>query len=167
MNLIFPKYLTREIAKNAVFFVSQSVYQQNSPLASLITTRGCHIVVLVPAISDELDRTHYCLDDMSRAFILHEESILKDGWKHAYDEIARSKAVQLWDDRAEKPHLLFGGDTPYWGGVKRDGIVVACSGFYPWIDKVVSGMIADTIIGLARDAYERERAENLDADFVE
>ena len=83
----------------------------------------------------------------------------------------RCKAVQLWtgcnDGRAGVvPHLLFPGYTPYWGGVKRDGIVVACSGVQPWFDRMISGIVADTIIALAHDAYENDEERKSGVDFL-
>src|SRR3989338_7336273 len=70
----------------------------------------------------------------------------------------KRKELQLWhdrnDDRSEIiPHLLFPGDAPFWGGAKRRGIVVACSGIQPWLDKLVSGMVADLIVAIAYNAW--------------
>jgi len=52
------------------------------------------------------------------------------------------------------------------GGVKRYGIVVACSGFPPHFDKMFSGMIADMCIGLAYDYWARAKKNGFDQDFV-
>jgi hypothetical protein len=96
--------------------------------------------------------------------VLYEQAVGDpDGWEHSYDVIARNKALQLWTDRNDDrtspvPHLLFSGDTPYWGGVKRRGIVVACSGVQSWFDKLISGIVADTIVALAHHAYENDEA---------
>ena len=64
------------------------------------------------------------------------------------------------------PHLLFTGETPYWGGVKRRGIVVTCSGVQPWFDKMVSGMIADAMVALAYDAWMNSQIINGQVDFL-
>jgi len=71
-------------------------------------------------------------------------------------------ALQLWhgrnDDRTDRiPHLLFPGDTPCWGGVKRHGIVVTCSGFQPHFGKMFSGMVADMCIGLSYNAWDQTK----------
>jgi hypothetical protein len=75
-----------------------------------------------------------------------------------YDSIAKCKALQLWqgrnDDRTDiAPHLMFAGDAPYYGGVKRHGIVVTCSGVQPWFDKMISAMICEMLVGLAYNAW--------------
>jgi hypothetical protein len=92
-------------------------------------------------------------------------------WEDPYYQIAWCKALHLWTDRNDDrtspiPHLLFSGDTPYWGGVKRRGIVVACSGVQPWFDKLVSGIVADTIVALAHDASERDPEMKQGVDFL-
>ena len=95
--------------------------------------------------------------------ILHQETNGGNGkpFKKPYPEIARSKALQLWFGKngghggSPSPHLLFAGDTPYHGGVKREGIVVACSadGLKPWVEVFISGMVADMLIALAHQAW--------------
>ncbi|PIQ68706.1 MAG: hypothetical protein COV91_02745 [Candidatus Taylorbacteria bacterium CG11_big_fil_rev_8_21_14_0_20_46_11] len=81
------------------------------------------------------------------------------------------KAIQLWHDRNDDrtnimPHLLFSGDTVYWGGVKRHGIVVACSGVQPWFDKMFSGMIADMLVGIAYNAWMLSEDKRQGVDFL-
>jgi hypothetical protein len=82
----------------------------------------------------------------------------KKEWSYDYAEIAQCKALQLWHGRNDggtdiKPHLLFSNDTPFWGGVKRDGIVVACSGVQPYFDRMIAGMTADVCIAYAYHAW--------------
>ncbi len=173
MKLITPKYLTKEDAEKAVRAVLEVVIGTRSSLRPLLKRVQCHIVVLVPGMKDDReadypDWPNYPLQAVS----LHEESIGKDeGWEHPYDNIARCKALQLWTDRNDDramsiPHLLFSGDTPFWGGVKRCGIVVTCSGVQSWFDKMISGMIADVIVGLAHNAYENDEDRKAGADFL-
>ena len=119
-------------------------------------------MVLVPGIGDAPG--YPC-----QPVLLYEQSFgtIAD-WEHRYGIIARSKAIQLWTGRNDgrtdnQPHLLFPGDTPYWGGVKRNGIVVACSGVQPWFDQMISGMTIDAMVALAYDAYKTdELAEDAD-----
>ncbi len=158
MSLITPKYITQDIATAAVAMATKLV------LGSGIAKRGdCHVVVMVPAMKDDApdypDYPHYAIF----AEVIYEDSFGDVGnWEHPYDNIARCKALQLWHDRNDGragsvPHLLFSGDTPYWGGVKREGIVVACSGVEPYFDKLISGITADCIIALAQHAYENDK----------
>ncbi len=170
-QLLAPKYLTEEIAKGAVTTALYVVMDKGAPLRSDLRRHQCHIVILVPAMQDARsddypDWPNYPLQPVS----LYEQSVgNKNEWEHAYDNIARCKALQLWTDRNDDragviPHLLFPGDTPFWGGVKRHGIVVACSGVQPWFDKLISGIVADTLIALAHNSYENN---DRDGDFLD
>ena len=149
-----PKFLTHEVAKSALSLVYATIKQ-----VVRRDYQGFHIVILVPSMKDDRatnfpDWPDYALEP----HVLFDEGYGRASWKYQYDKIAQCKALQLWHGRNDggtdiKPHLLFPSDTPFFGGVKRDGIVVACSGFDPWIDRMVSGMIADACIGLAYDAW--------------
>jgi len=120
----------------------------------------CHVIVIVPGMED--DRPDYPkYPDYPIHPVVLCEYTAGDPKKfaHPYCDIARCKGLQLWhgrnDDRTcNQPHLLFPGDTPFWGGVKRRGIVVACSGLQPWIDKFISGMVADLLVAMAHGAWE-------------
>jgi len=114
-----------------------------------------HVVVLVPGTDDD--------GESIKPFPLHEVSEGKELWGDApFDRIAKSKARQLWTGRNQGQgdiagHLLFPMDSPFWGGVRRDGVVVACSGFdYEWLDQLVSSLVADTLLALARGQFDRE-----------
>ncbi len=157
-RIVTPRFLTREIAELAVKQVLLLTESQNFRV--LVSPFSCHIVILVPSMKD--DRTSNYPDWPNydiRPWAIYEQSIgTEEGWSHRYDEIARCKALQLWQGRNDSgtdtmPHLLFSGDTPYWGGVKRDGIVVACSGLKPWLDKMIAGMICDMCIALAYNSW--------------
>lgn len=170
MKLITPKYLTKEIAEIAVLAAIDVAFQ--SPLGSYLKRAECHIVVLVPAMKDDADRDYPEWPNYpTQAFPLYEESFRKERWEHPYDNIARCKALQLWTDRNDDrttpiPHLLFPGDTPYWGGVKRRGFVVACSGVQPWFDKMISGITSDVMVALAHDAYKNDEERKSGVDFL-
>lgn len=161
MKMITPKYLTEQLAEKAIIATLDAVLHGRT-LNSMLKRYHFHIVVLVPAMEDarETDYPDYP-DYPTKAYVLYEYSHGNKDWEHPYDNIARCKALQLWTDRndgrtASIPHLLFSGDTSYWGGVKREGIVVACSGVQPWFDRMISGMVADIIIAMSQDAYEND-----------
>jgi hypothetical protein len=153
-----PKFLTKQIAKQAVKSVLKTVFK--TPIGELLEQQDLHIVVLVPAMKNDWSSVfpqwpNYEIEPTA----LYQKSVGdRKKWKYPFDDLARNKALQLWqgrnDDRTDiMPHLLFSGDVPYWGGVKRHSVVVTCSGPSPWLDKMISGMIADMIVGLAYDAW--------------
>ena len=157
MSMVRPKFLTKEIAALATETAIQIMGE--SPISNQFKRQACHIVILVPEMEDDSSGWPEWPLHKTRAHALYERSYGdRSDWRHDYDEIARCKALQLWHDRNDggtnvMPHLLFPGDTPNWGGVKRDGIVVACSGVQPHFDRMLSGIIADICIGLAYEAW--------------
>ncbi|MFA7208753.1 MAG: hypothetical protein WC120_00560 [Parcubacteria group bacterium] len=145
----------------------------SSLLRPYLKRAQCHIIVLVPAMEDARSENYPDWPNYpTRAYPLYQKSVgEKKDWPHPFDEIAMCKALQLWTDRNDDrtmpiPHLLFPGDTPYWGGVKRRGIVVTCSGVQPWFDKMISGVIADVIVGLAHNAYENDEERKSGVNFL-
>jgi len=167
-EMLTPKFLTEQVAKKAVHHVL-SVIQS---LDGVLNRMMCHIVILVPSMKDDRQRNYpdwpnYQIEPCA----IYEYSFGNmSNWPHRFDSIARCKALQLWHDRNDDrtdcmPHLLFPGDTPYWGGVKRHGIVVACSGFQPHFDKMFSGMIADMCIGLSYNGWT-DLKDDLNEDFL-
>jgi hypothetical protein len=159
--LLTPKFMTAEIAKSAVEAALTLVYSQliRGALDPKLKEH-LHIVVLVPGMADDYEEDYPNWPDYPlKPVLLYEESRGNPAdFKYPFDAIARCKALQLWTDRNDDrtdivPHLLFKGDTPFWGGVKRRGIVVACSGVDPWVDKMISGIVADIIIALAHDGW--------------
>ncbi len=161
-----PKFLTREVANLAVNAVLRMVMEPPGAVIFNPKRRQCYIVVLVPSISHDSKWPNYLVE----ALVLYEHSVgMQSEWEHPFDEIARRKAAQLWqgrnDDRTDSmPHLLVHNDTPFWGGVKRNGIVVACSGVQPWLDKMIAGMVADACIALAYEEWiaSEDRAKGVD-----
>lgn len=152
-----PKYLTSRVAETAVSLIIESVVF-SSRMATIIDGHNCHIVVLVPSIEDKTnsDSASWLPESPLAPLCIYETSMgNREEWSNEFDKTARSKALQLWrgqniDGNTDPmPHLLFPRDTPFWGGVKRHGVVVAVSGFEAYIDQMISGMIADAIKGLA------------------
>ncbi len=163
-GIVTPKFLPEAAAKLVVELVLGLMFGDSPGIETVLKPKRkqCHVVILVPSMPDDrpdyLSWPDYTLD----ASVLYEKSHGKASWGRKYDEIARCKALQLWHGRNDggtdcKPHLLFPGDTPYWGGVKRDGIVVACSGVEPWLDRLISSMIVDMLIAAAYHAYSASR----------
>jgi hypothetical protein len=173
-KLLTPKYLTKEIAEKAIATAFHATMHDRSPLNScLVQFNHCHVVILAPAMEDDHAISYPNWPDYPLCpVVLCEQSAGdKDDWKHEYDAVARSKALQLWTDRnadqaGVNPHLLFLGDTPYWGGVKRNGIVVACSGVQQWFDRLISSIVADTLVALAYDAFENDKEKQQGHDFL-
>lgn len=162
--LNLPKFLTKEVAEIAVDTVMQAVFFGS--LADKLNRPTCHVVIVVPTQGSANEIIPYVLYEKT-----HGE---REGWgEHHFNHIATSKSFQLWYDRHDGgtcavPHLLMPGDTPYWGGVKREGIVVACSGVQPYFDRMISGMVADACIALAADAYSKWLARTKSTiDFLE
>lgn len=158
MKLLPPKFLTPAIAQVAVKNAFEILFN-GVGIADLVSRNIGHVIVIVPAMKDERAEDYPSYPDYPiHPYILYEESFHKSVWPYEFDNIARCKGLQLWhernDDRTDCiPHLLFPGDTPFWGGVYRHGIVVAFSGTQPYFDKMVSGMVADLCVGLAYHAW--------------
>ncbi len=166
--MLTPTFLTKEIAKKAVYYVEGIIHDMDNVLPHLM----CHIIVLVPSMKDDRDRGYPDWPNYQiEPYALYEYNLGDPAsWPHNFASIAKCKALQLWygrnDDRTDcMPHLLFPGDTPFWGGVKRHGIVVTCSGFQPYLDKMFSGMVADMCIGLAYNAWIKTK-DGFDGDFL-
>lgn len=137
-------------------------------ISSRLKRQHFHVVVLVPSLDTAGSYPEYRLHPC----VLHEESFGKEtAWEHDYAEIARCKALQLWHGRNDgragiRPHLLFSGDTPYYGGVHRHGIVVACSGVQQYFDQMIAGMVSDMCIALAHDEWERSEDKKNGVNFL-
>ncbi len=160
--LLLPKFLTPEIAELAITSALHATIEMPEIRATLPkpTDPQCHIVILVPAMEDARDQGYpkwpaYNLEP----HCLCQRSVGdKTKWTDPLDEVAQCKALQLWHGRNEGgtdivPHLLFPSDTRWWGGVKRNGIVVTCSGFHCHQDKMLAGLIADLCIGLSYNEW--------------
>ncbi|MCX6714750.1 MAG: hypothetical protein NTX72_02970 [Candidatus Uhrbacteria bacterium] len=169
---LLPKFLTAEIAKIAVDSVFELVFK-NEALIARLKRKECHVVILVPSMFADCDAGYpnwpnYRTD----SFCLYEQGFgHEEEWPYPFKDIAQCKALQLWqernDDRTDvMPHLLFPGDTPFWGGVRRHGIVVTCSGVQPYFDKMISGMIADMCAALAYDAWMQSEDKAEDNNFL-
>lgn len=168
---ITPKFLPQEIAEQVISATVNCVFDSYNQYSSRIQRQHLCVIILVPKMK---------VDDSVCIYphypIIPHELICKtfgdiNIWEHSYSEIARCKAFQLWYDRAtggceNVPHLLFHNDTPFWGGVKREGIVVATSGLEPYFDRMISGMVADGCIAMARHWWETSPEKKEDKEFL-
>lgn len=170
--VLTPKFLTRSVAMMAVGTVLEATLLKQ-PLSGAMNRKHCHIVILIPSMPDEsaTDFPNWPNYQVS-PHVLYEEGIGgPPAWEYDYMNIARCKALQLWHDRNDGrtdflPHLVFPHEAPLWGGVKREGIVVACSGVQPYFDRMISGMIADMCIGLAHHEWMMSKDRKDDVCFL-
>ncbi|MCX6718912.1 MAG: hypothetical protein NTZ38_00850 [Candidatus Taylorbacteria bacterium] len=154
-ELLAPKFLTKVLAQKAVQMVLESVMFSSS--GAPLKRKACYIVVLVPGMDMSAGENAWP-NFPCKPVALYEHKVRQEDWSDDYKTIAQCKALQRWHDRSDggtdvSPHLLYTGDTPFWGAVKRQGIVVSCSGIQPYFDRMIAGMIADAIIGFAYHAW--------------
>jgi hypothetical protein len=133
------RFLTPEVAREALRAVEPAIAAQlASPEVSGLGV--LHLVVLDPAQHP----------DAAEPRILCEHSIGdRDRWDVDYADYARRKARLAWRHRMDgrrllllEPHRLDADDTPLWGSVWLDGLVVAASGAFPIWDECFSLMAA-------------------------
>jgi hypothetical protein len=153
-----PRFLSKEVAQRAVEAALKATI--HSPdMKDMLSRQMCHVVVVVPSLVDGSAIDFAQMKCELRPHCLYEHSVGNPTeWPQDFAINARSKALQLWqgrnDDRTDViPHLLFRGERALWGGVKRRGIVVACSGVQAYFDKLIAGMTADLCTALAYHAW--------------
>ncbi|MBP9772077.1 MAG: hypothetical protein KBD16_04135 [Candidatus Pacebacteria bacterium] len=171
-RIVTPKFLTKDLAASAYEVAREALYVGLPTVAP--KRRQLHVVVLVPGMEDGAefgfpDWPNYQLQPVC----LFEASFGNPSeFEYPFIEIAQCKALQLWQGRNEDghtgvfPHLLFPGDAPFWGGVKREGIVVTCSGIQPHLDKLMAGMMADMLIASAYEAWLKSQDTKDDVCFL-
>jgi hypothetical protein len=126
--------------------------------------RCLHIVIVDPLL-------RYGTGPFADA-VLHEQSIGDpEQWDADYRSFARGKAELAWKSGCDThaiqelhPHLLQIGDSLLWGGVCRDGLIVAASGAHPWFDEAFANMVAGFLLAIAQ---ERVRAARERGTFLE
>lgn len=181
---LMPKFLTQEMARKAIEHVWAVIVCGGTYHAFIPKRRACHIVVIAPEMEVPNDGEPETYPNYPlKPVILHEQSfgvVDPDSndydqadpemrWTANYADIARCKAFKLWNNQNDGrtdilPHLMYSGDSPFWGGVKREGIVVACSGVEPWFDRMISGIVADMLIAGSYHAWmsSKDKKEDLD-----
>lgn len=158
-GILTPKFLTKETANHIVNMLMFGIFDS---MDDVLKRKQLHIVILVPSVEDaSADDYPDWPDYPIKPAVLYEHSVGDKGsWPYPFDNIAKCKALQLWrgqntDGNTDSvAHLLFPDDTPFWGGVKRHGLVVACSGVQPYFDQMFAGMIADALKAFGRHAWE-------------
>lgn len=164
VKLLLPKFLTKEVVLAAMRAVGKTA-MDSYPLKR----EAFHTVLIAPAMEYEGGRyPNHPIQPVVLAELSHG---IRRVWTRDYANIAQCKTLQLWHGRNDggtdaKPHLLMEGDTPYWGGVWREGLAAGCSGVQSHFDRMISGMVIDASVALAYDAYVSWRERNPDADFV-
>ncbi len=169
-DVLKPIFLTEDIAVAAIVHISPLISKLYE--GGVLERDAFAVIVLVPSLDACPENLHRSSRPSVRTkpYVLLEWKEGEASWPYPFDKIARSKALELWYGRNNggtdcMPHLLFPGDTPYWGGVKRDGIVVTCSAFEQHLDQMVAGMVADFCIGMAYHKWASVR-ESFDGNFL-
>lgn len=163
--MLTPKFLTEQMAGAVIEAAVEMLYH----MVEIAPKRQhLHVVVLVPGMRWNDTGTSVTVQPV---ILIEYTRGYQEDFEYPFDEIARNKASQLWlghnDGRTDvMPHLLFTGDAPYWGGVKYEGIVVACSGIQPWLDKMLSGIIAHMLVGVAYDAWMNSQDKKDEVDCI-
>lgn len=152
-------FLTVKTAQMAVELVKPTIercmQEQPGIGGPFFKRRQLAIVILNPTVLYSPSMENHIGETV--APILHSECIgYEDKRENPYYQIALSKATISWRTGMPSrevalfaPHLLRKGDTPYYGGVVRDGLIVAASGVQSYFDEMVAGYVADTCIGLS------------------
>lgn len=99
--------------------------------------------------------------------VLYEHSVGDPSqWDADYRSFARGKAELAWKSGCDThtlqelhPHLLQIGDTLLWGGVCREGIIVAASGAHPWFDEAFANAVAGYLLAIAQERIRAAREQ--------
>lgn len=155
--ILTPKFLTEEDARFCIRHVVNSLFAN---LDFPLNRRMCHVVTLCPSMSDDRvgDYPRWPVYQLQPQLLCEESFGDKEAWTAPYDDIARCKVLQRWHNRYDEgtdivAHLLFPGDTRYYGSVMRQLVATGCSGVQPWFDRMISGMVTDMIIALAHNRW--------------
>ncbi len=185
-SLQTPKFLTEEMARTAVRVAIQTILNPpdvdqhgfgHEELKQYLkpTDKQCYVVILVPGVIDHVaEGYHPDWPDYPLNPVLLYEHCERDGvdvFEAKFRDIAKNSALQLWTDRNDgrtdsPPHLLFQGDTPHSGGVKRHGIVVTCAGAQHYTNKLISAMVVELLVAMASAAWESSADYRQYVDFV-
>ncbi len=88
--------------------------------------------------------------------IIYEYSIgNKSNWEFPFDEIAQCKALQMYHGRNipgnmnSQAHMLFEGDTPFFGAHREGFLVAGFSGIQSYYDQMISKVALAAIVARA------------------
>jgi hypothetical protein len=146
-----PRSLLDEETIERAFQIASPVLEQAARDRAIGQSGVFHVVVLDPMCTPE--------NATFEEAILAERSYGKPRkeWEVDFAAYARAKARVSWHARRDShavqalaPQLRQADDTPLWGGVYLDGLVVAASGAEPQYDEAMSGMVALLIRALLK-----------------
>ncbi len=155
-ELTKPGVLDQSAAREAVEMALPSIEKAlNRPGVS--GERCLHIVIVNPLIK-------YGTRPFKDAILLERSVGDPKKWDADYRSFARGKAELAWKSGCDThviqeihPHILQMGDTLLWGGVCRDGLIVAASGAHPWFDEAFANMIAGFLMAIAQERVRLAR----------
>jgi hypothetical protein len=160
-KVVTPMFLTKEIAETAVegavraFFIREKKKHRSKKKTRkhMPFGRNCYVAIYVLSYpTGENGRADYT-QPAQYSFLYGKAFGCRDKWKHDFEDIARCKAVK--GERSDQPHLLFPGETIYWGNVEMDGIRIGCSGFASEDDKKISRGTGRRLIRLAKAKHDK------------
>lgn len=148
--------VTRELAAEAVGLALPAI-ERALTRPGVSGERVLHLVVMDPVANPAGSE----FEDA----ILYEHTVGDPAsWGADYRGFARAKAALAWRLQCDthlvqelRPHLLRPGDTLLWGGVVRDGLVVAASGAHPWFDEAFANAVAGFLAALAQEKAREAR----------
>jgi hypothetical protein len=155
-ELAKPGILDASAAREAVQMSLPSI--EKALLRPGVSGEHClHIVIVDPLVK-------YGTGPFKDA-VLHEHSIGDPKqWDADYRSFALGKAELAWKSGCDThviqevhPHMLQIGDTLLWGGVCRDGLIVAASGAHPWFDEAFANMVAGFLLAIAHERVRTAR----------
>ena len=139
------------------------------PIFSGITNkvRDCgHIVIIGPIMTS--NDGPYPSKYSTEPVVIYQRNIgtERENWELPFDEIAQCKPLQIWQERntpghmTSQAHMLFDGDTPFWGAHREGMLVVGFSGIQPHYDQMLCKITAAAIVARAEEAKQQWLRDN-------
>jgi hypothetical protein len=155
-ELAQPGVLDPSAAREAVAMALPSI-ERALQRPGVSEERCLHIVVVDPLVK-------YGTRPFPDAILLEHSIGDPREWAADYRSFARGKAELAWRSGCDThviqevhPHMLRIGDTLLWGGVCRDGLIVAASGAHPWFDEAFANMVAGFLLAIAQERVRSAR----------
>ncbi len=133
------------------------------PLFSSISDKSRdagHIIIIGPLMIKAEGKPFPAKYSLEPA-IIYEHSIGdKSNWEFPFDEIAQCKALQMYHERNipgnmnSQAHMLFEGDTPFFGTHREGFLVAGFSGIQSYYDQMISKVALAAIV--ARAEHEKQ-----------
>ena len=165
VTLINPlKFIDPEMVESVVKDVVTPIFNRITERA-----RDCgHIVIIGPMMTIS-NNEFYPSKHSIKPIVIYQESIgstAKVSWEFPFDEIAQCKALQIWQERntpghmSSQAHMLFEGDTPFWGAHREGMLVVGFSGIQSHYDQMICKITTATIVARAEEAKQQWLRDN-------